>query len=461
MFERWFNGKKKEQLLEERQNKLDLSIEKSNHIQESNSQVQKSITEVAEKNQKLNEELKNLVKENEKTRNILLERENEVRQKLESLEDRQKEIRKDEIVIEARKAETRKNEQLANERQTKLDVELKSVRERESEAESIKDQSEKAIQEYESLYKELESDKSIIDSLKLETETLHQQAKEKEESANAVFERAKIIDAEIKAKEKEFEERRDRIEESLNAKIAEYDRRLEDLESTRELVDDIKFDHSEEGRQAKIVVKEAIRRSKMGLSDLITKFDELDEKFGGGTFKGFSIPLDEIDAGLSELKIQYEQINEHFSSNEALPESVSKWLGSIEDCILKADENIKAWEFSEAYRHIVSGLSTCRNYELLLQVLSDWSSGSEEEETVDDEDFIDWYEILEVDPEATAAEIKKQYHKMMKKYHPDKNGPESDHKMAALVNEAYNILKDKESRGKFDEERQKRTKKAA
>ena len=55
-----------------------------------------------------------------------------------------------------------------------------------------------------------------------------------------------------------------------------------------------------------------------------------------------------------------------------------------------------------------------------------------------------YYEILGVSKEATAAEIKKSYRKLSLKYHPDKN-PEGEDKFKE-ISEAYAILGDEEKR---------------
>jgi len=59
-----------------------------------------------------------------------------------------------------------------------------------------------------------------------------------------------------------------------------------------------------------------------------------------------------------------------------------------------------------------------------------------------------YYEILGVSKEATAAEIKKSYRKLSLKYHPDKN-PEGEDKFKE-ISEAYTILGDEEKRKKYD-----------
>jgi len=459
LFDRLFkNGKKKELLLQERQAELDANLKKTTTVQATNAKVQKGTMEVAWKNEEHTGKLTQLVLDNERTKNLLLERENKIRTKQDELDERQKEIRQQEIEITARKAELRKNEQITLDQQRKIDEEKKRVEEREKEAERIKAESDSEKEKYKTLYDELEIDKENIRTLEEVARKKNKEADEKVTAANGTFEKSKVIDDEIRAKEVKFEEHRASIEKSLNEKIEEYDRRLEDLNAVKGIVDDIKFDESKEGKEAKIVVKEAIRQAKKELTDIKTKFDELDEKYSSGTFKGFSTPLSEIDKNFEELKAQYIQIKEHIAGEENLPPSVTKWLSTIEECINNADKFIKSWEFSEAYRNIVEGLSTCKNYELLLTILNDFGSSTTEEKTQpEEESFDDWYEILGVRPDATQKEIKKAYRDLAKKYHPDKNpGDQEAEEQFKKVTKAYEILGDQEKRKAFDEKRNNR-----
>jgi DNA repair exonuclease SbcCD ATPase subunit len=455
--------KKQEQVLQERQNTLDNAIEQSNKIQAETKDTQKSVLEIArqnselaQKNYELNEQLKIFIAENKEKENILLEKENllsererKIKVSEDDIEERKKEARKEEIILEARKAEIRKNEQKVSEYDN-------TVKEREAEAEKLKAEYEENKEKYQNLFDELERQKENISALEKEAERKNASADKKEADANAIFEKAKTIDDDIKAKEAEFEKRREEIESSLKAKIEEYDRKLEDISNVQEFVDGITFDDSEDGKKAKIVVKEAIRQAKKSLTDIKTQFDELDEKYCSGTFKGFSTPLSEIDKSFEDLKTQYQQVKEHIEANDTLPASINKWLESIADYLSNADTNKKSWEFSECYRNIIFGLSTCKNYELLLTILSEWASGEDgsEEENAPEEEFTDWYEILETEPDAPQDEIKKQYKDMMKKYHPDKNPDDPEcAKKSALINQAYEILGDEEKRKEFDEKR--------
>jgi len=60
----------------------------------------------------------------------------------------------------------------------------------------------------------------------------------------------------------------------------------------------------------------------------------------------------------------------------------------------------------------------------------------------------DYYQILGVPKTASAEEIKKAFHKLAHQYHPDKaSGNEAKFKE---VNEAYQILGDKDKRAQYD-----------
>ncbi|MBA3665295.1 MAG: J domain-containing protein [Bacteroidetes bacterium] len=66
-------------------------------------------------------------------------------------------------------------------------------------------------------------------------------------------------------------------------------------------------------------------------------------------------------------------------------------------------------------------------------------------------DFIDYYKILELDKNATEADIKKAYRKLARKYHPDLNPNDTAAKKKfQQINEANEVLSDPEKRKKFD-----------
>jgi len=61
---------------------------------------------------------------------------------------------------------------------------------------------------------------------------------------------------------------------------------------------------------------------------------------------------------------------------------------------------------------------------------------------------MDYYEILGITKSASQDEIKKAFHKLAHKYHPDKGG---DEKKFKEINEAYQILSDKQKRAQYDQ----------
>jgi len=67
---------------------------------------------------------------------------------------------------------------------------------------------------------------------------------------------------------------------------------------------------------------------------------------------------------------------------------------------------------------------------------------------------MDYYEILSVHSNAETRVIQAAYRALAKAYHPDTfNGNEKElHEKMAQINEAYNVLKDKEKRKRYDEE---------
>ncbi|MBL0202179.1 MAG: J domain-containing protein [Chitinophagaceae bacterium] len=68
--------------------------------------------------------------------------------------------------------------------------------------------------------------------------------------------------------------------------------------------------------------------------------------------------------------------------------------------------------------------------------------------------FVDYYQILKIEPTASQEDIKKAFRRLAIKYHPDKNPGIDTTKQMQLINEAYLFLKDIEGRTKYDREYQ-------
>lgn len=62
-----------------------------------------------------------------------------------------------------------------------------------------------------------------------------------------------------------------------------------------------------------------------------------------------------------------------------------------------------------------------------------------------------YYEILEVSQDASQDEIKKSYHRLVMKYHPDKNpGDKSAEEKIKEINNAFDVLKNPVTRREYD-----------
>ena len=67
-------------------------------------------------------------------------------------------------------------------------------------------------------------------------------------------------------------------------------------------------------------------------------------------------------------------------------------------------------------------------------------------------DFVDYYQVLGVDKNASDEDIKKAYRKLARKYHPDVNPNNTEaHKRFQQINEANEVLSDTEKRKKYDQ----------
>jgi len=66
-------------------------------------------------------------------------------------------------------------------------------------------------------------------------------------------------------------------------------------------------------------------------------------------------------------------------------------------------------------------------------------------------EFKDYYEALGVEPGAGEAEIKAAYRRLARKYHPDVSKEKGAEDKFKSVNEAYEVLRDKDKRAQYDQ----------
>ena len=66
--------------------------------------------------------------------------------------------------------------------------------------------------------------------------------------------------------------------------------------------------------------------------------------------------------------------------------------------------------------------------------------------------FIDYYQILQCDRSASLEELKKSYQRLILSLHPDKVGKSEESDEFCLVQKAWTVLKDSESRKQYDAE---------
>jgi molecular chaperone DnaJ len=62
------------------------------------------------------------------------------------------------------------------------------------------------------------------------------------------------------------------------------------------------------------------------------------------------------------------------------------------------------------------------------------------------------YETLKVSPNASLAEIKQAYRRLVKLFHPDSNQETANHEQIIRINEAYEILGDNQNRRNYDQQ---------
>lgn len=69
-------------------------------------------------------------------------------------------------------------------------------------------------------------------------------------------------------------------------------------------------------------------------------------------------------------------------------------------------------------------------------------------------DSSSYYQTLDIEPNASQAEIKKAYRRMAKQFHPDVNQDTATHDKITRINQAYEVLGDPQSRRSYDHQLQ-------
>ncbi|MFH1437230.1 MAG: DnaJ domain-containing protein [Pseudomonadota bacterium] len=64
--------------------------------------------------------------------------------------------------------------------------------------------------------------------------------------------------------------------------------------------------------------------------------------------------------------------------------------------------------------------------------------------------FIDFYKVLQVDPDADAEVIEAAFRRLARKYHPDTNPRREAEEIMKQLTEAYEVLSDPRKRSEFD-----------
>lgn len=429
---------------------------------EDSAELSKKYLQIAEENTAIgrsldskSDQLVTLVAHNEKTKESLSQRDAILRQNEDDVEERKKEVRKQEIQIAARTAAVRTRESEAERRDQGMDEERNDIQKREKAAQKLAADSRAAKENFDAKQRKLDERKSHLESREKDLQTRLAEFDAREKEAHGIFEKAKVVDAELTEKQRTFDEKCAGIQQSLQEKIDDYDRKLADIKAAGDTVASAKFDDSEDGRQAKIVVQEAIRQAKKNLEDGARIFDELQEKYGRGTFRGFAVPLDEIDREFKKLQKYVVGIREHAASCD-MEHEMRLVTESAEDHLQKADTDIKSWELAGAYRHICYGVATCLNYQKLVEIISEMQTDNSEGSDERFGEEPNYYEILGVSENATEKEIRRAYKKKAQEWHPDKapeDRKEEFTEKMAQINQARDVLLDPDKRSKYNRKR--------
>jgi curved DNA-binding protein CbpA len=99
-------------------------------------------------------------------------------------------------------------------------------------------------------------------------------------------------------------------------------------------------------------------------------------------------------------------------------------------------------------RKAINGFSICGAAQKFLTIISILRISTS---------MIDYYKILEVEPNATYAEIKKSYYRLAYKYHPDRSDYNRSEELFSKISEAYHVLSDPQKKREYDYKRRNGT----
>lgn len=66
-------------------------------------------------------------------------------------------------------------------------------------------------------------------------------------------------------------------------------------------------------------------------------------------------------------------------------------------------------------------------------------------------EYVDYYKVLDVERDVSAADLKKKYRQLARKYHPDVSDASDAEERFKQINEAYDVLKDPDKRAAYDQ----------
>lgn len=122
-------------------------------------------------------------------------------------------------------------------------------------------------------------------------------------------------------------------------------------------------------------------------------------------------------------------------------------ISAKDSALMKMDVN----DFSSAQGILLQAQKICPDLEHISQLLTICDVHCTAKKIV--KKAIDWYEVLQVDVAADESIIKRQYRKLVKLVHPDKNKFPGAEAAFKLVAEAYSILGDATNRAIYDTRR--------